>query len=304
MELPDFAPMTGAALLAVARRHGATEVVPLPATGIFNALYAIGDGLILRVPRDHPDFLAALAKEPVAVPYARAAKVRTPELIEYDGSRTLLPVPYTMYERVRGETFGLLPGDPVDSPEVWREVGVDLARLHRAADPDSAVAGLACEELPDGGLLADRLAERGLLGAVDARWLRRWLDRLDDVAGEAPGTFVHGDVQSTNVMLVDGSYAALLDWGACGWGEPAHDFAGMPLRAVPAMLAGYRSAGGTVDDPLRAAIVRRHLQIGIFLAHRPPEPGLSWAERPLGVVVDVLRFFATAPAEWRVLVER
>lgn len=299
MELPPFAPMTDAGLLAVARRHGTSEVTPLPATGIFNALYAVGEHLILRVPRNHPAFLDALSKEPLAVPFARAAGVRTPALIEYDDSRTLLPVPYTVYERVRGETFGLRPGDPVESPAVWQEIGIDLARLHLAADPASPVAGLVCEDLPDGGALADQLAERGGFGAAEARWLRRWLDRLAGIAGEPPRTFVHGDIQSTNVMLVDDSYAALLDWGACGWAGPAADFAGIPLRAVPAMLAGYRSAGGTVDDSLRAAIVGRHLQIGLFLAHRSPEPDLSWAERPLGVLIDILRFFATAPTEWR-----
>jgi Phosphotransferase enzyme family len=115
-----------------------------------------------------------------------------------------------VYERVRGETFGLLPGDPVASPAVWREVGTDLALLHRAADPASPLAGLACEELPDGGQLAEELAERGGFGTADARWLRHWLERLAGIAGEPPGTFVHGDVQTTNVMLVDGAYVALL----------------------------------------------------------------------------------------------
>jgi aminoglycoside phosphotransferase (APT) family kinase protein len=180
---------------------------------------------------------------------------------------------------------------------VWWEVGTDLARLHRSADPASPVAGLVCEDLPDAGGMADRLAERGAVGGVDAQWLRRWLGRLDEAAGGRPTTFVHCDIQSTNVMLADGRYLALLDWGACGWSDPADDFAGIPMRAVPAMLAGYRSAGGAVDEPLQAAIVRRQLQVGLFLAQRSPEPDLSWAERPLGALVDLLRFFATAPAE-------
>jgi len=271
----------------------------LPGVGIFNALYGLGENLILRIPRDHPAFLAALAKEPLAVPVARAAGVRTPSLVDYDDSRTLLPVPYTIYERVHGDTFGLMPGDPVASPPVWQELGADLARLHLGVGSDSPVAGLACEQLPGGVELAEHLGERGMVGAAEVHWLGGWLERLDALAGQRPSVFVHGDIQSTNVMLIDGSYAALLDWGACGWADPAVDFAGIPLRAVPALLSGYAAAGAGVDTGLRAAIVRRHLLIGLFLAHRTPQPGLSWAERPLGVLLDVLRFTSAAPAEWR-----
>jgi len=299
MQLPAFAPVGEAALATVGKRYGAAHVTPLPSVGIFNALYAVGDRLILRVPRDHPAFLAALAKEPLVVPSARAAGVRTPALVDYDDSRTLLPVPYTVYERVHGVTFGLLPGDPVDSPEIWRELGEDLARLHLGVVATSDLADLACEELPDAVELAEHLAQHGMVGSTEADWLCGWLARLDEVAGARPSVLVHGDIQTTNVMLTDGSYAALLDWGACGWADPANDFAGIPMRAVPAMLSGYAARGGRVDPALRAAIVRRHLSIGLFLAQRPPQPELSWAERPMGVLLDLLRFLATAPAEWR-----
>jgi aminoglycoside phosphotransferase (APT) family kinase protein len=299
VDLPAFAPMTDDALAAVAQRYGETSATPLRAVGIFNALFGLGERLILRVPRDHPDFLAALAKEPLAVPAARAVGVRTPALVDYDDTRTLLPVPYTVYERVQGETFGLLSGDLADASPVWRELGVDLARLHRGVGPDSAVAGLSLEELPAGAELAEHLAERGVVGAAEADWLLRWLRRLDEVAGERERVFAHGDIQSTNVMVAGGSYSALLDWGACGWGDPAVDFAGIPMRAVPAMLGGYAAHGAPVEVGLRAAIVRRQLRIGLLLAHRPPQPGLSWAERPLGVPLDLLRFLAHAPVEWR-----
>jgi aminoglycoside phosphotransferase (APT) family kinase protein len=300
MDLPGFATMTEHALNTVARRYGQTEVTPLPAVGIFNALYGLGEDLILRVPRDHPAFLDALAKEPLAVPLARAVGVRTPALVDYDDSRTLLPVPYTVYERVPGDTFGLLPGDPVDAAGVWLELGADLARLHMGVR-DESVAGLTCEGLPDAADLAEQLSQRAIVGPAEAAWLTDWLHHLDRLAGARPSVFVHGDIQTTNVMLTGGSYQAVLDWGACGWADPAVDFAGIPLRAVPALLTGYAGQGAPVDAGLRAAIVRRHLHIGVFLAHRPPQPGRSWAERPMGVLLDVLRFLTDAPTEWHEL---
>ena len=35
-------------------------------------------------------------------------------------------------------------------------------------------------------------------------------------------------------------YEAIIDWGSAGLGDTALDFAGVPLRAVPHMLAGHR----------------------------------------------------------------
>ena len=76
-------------------------------------------------------------------------------------------------------------------------------------------------------------------------------------------------------------YLALIDWGACGWGDPAHEFAGIPLRGVPCMLAGYREITPVPEDETpEARILWRQLQIALYLLGRPPQPGLSWAERP------------------------
>jgi hypothetical protein len=95
-------------------------------------------------------------------------------------------------------------------------------------------------------------------------------------------------------------YLAVLDWGGSGWGDPAWDFAGVPLRVVPSMLEGYREVappGG--DERIEARILWRHLQLGLYLLRRDPQPGRSWAERPLGMLVDVMRFLLDDPGrEW------
>ena len=69
-------------LEAIGERHNlrAGEISPLEDFGIFNAIYLIGSEYILRIPRDAPPFVAAIRKESVAVPAARAAGVRTPAL--------------------------------------------------------------------------------------------------------------------------------------------------------------------------------------------------------------------------------
>ena len=92
------------------------------------------------------------------------------------------------------------------------------------------------------------------------------------------------------------TYLALIDWGACGWGDAAHDFAGIPLRAVPFMLEGYREVAPLPEDETaEARILWRHLQIALYLLGRPPQPGLSWAERPAAMLLEIMRFFLGSP---------
>jgi aminoglycoside phosphotransferase (APT) family kinase protein len=279
----------------------------LPEVGIFNTVFLLGDDLVLRVPRDHPNFIAAARKEAVAAPAARAAGVRTPRLVDFDDGRELLSVPFLVYERVRGEPLGGLDLEPACTPEVWRAVGRDLALVHTRIAAEGPIAELEIEVLDDDPrLLAEEVAMEGQFTALEARWLTRWLDELAPVAlAPGPERLLHGDVQATNVMVDPGSleYLALIDWGAAGWGDPAQDFAGLPLRAVPWALAGHREVAPVDgDETVEARILWRHLQLALWLLRRSPQPGRSWAERPVAMFIEVLRFFLEGPGErWRAL---
>jgi hypothetical protein len=82
LRLPDFPPISSETLEAIRERHGLAdgEISPSKDAGIFNAIYLVGNEYVLRVPRDAPPFVAAIRKESVAVPAARAAGVRKPAL--------------------------------------------------------------------------------------------------------------------------------------------------------------------------------------------------------------------------------
>ena len=301
MHLPDFPPISSETLEAICERHelSAEEISRLDDAGIFNAIYLVGNEYVLRVPRDAPPFVAAIHKESVAVPAARAAGVRTPALVAFDDSLDLLPVPYAIYERVHGETLGALDLGPEATPGVWHEVGRDLAMLHEGVDEYGPVGGLECESLPDPRPVPEELASAGHFTSEEARWLSGWLDLLAPLAlAPLPRRFRHGDLQTSNVMVRPGppTYLALIDWGACGWGDAAYDFAGIPLRAVPFMLEGYRGvAPFPEDETAEARILWRHLQIALYLLGRPPQPGLSWAERPAAMMLEIMRFFLGSP---------
>jgi aminoglycoside phosphotransferase (APT) family kinase protein len=142
------------------------------------------------------------------------------------------------------------------------------------------------------------LAEEGCFSALEARWLTSWLERLRPYLDEpVTPAFLHGDVQMSNVMVgSDLRFLALLDWGGAGWGDPAHDFAGVPLRAVPFMLEGYQQVWPeAMYEAMAGRILHRHLHLALFLLRRQPQPMRSWAERPQSMMLDVLRFFAERP---------
>jgi hypothetical protein len=48
------------------------------------------------------------------------------------------------------------------------------------------------------------------------------------------------------VSVASREYLALLDWGSAGCGDVAWGFAGVPLRAAPWLLAGYRAVAPLV----------------------------------------------------------
>jgi aminoglycoside phosphotransferase (APT) family kinase protein len=260
----------------------------------------VGDDFILRIARNHPKSFSLVYTEKIAVPTARAAGVRTPELLVCDMSLGILPVPYTIYERVRGQALGLLTLDPHATPDTWRAVGRDLARLHHGVSRDGPAAELADEEFPDPRPWAEELAEAGLFTMLEARWLLDWLDRLAPAA-QAPiqRQFCHGDGQATNIMVQPDTfdYLALIDWSEAHWADPAHDFGGKPIRAVPYVLEGYRQAAPLEhDETAEARILWRYLWLALHNLWREPQPKHSWAERPLTFLLDLMRFLMEEPS--------
>jgi aminoglycoside phosphotransferase (APT) family kinase protein len=307
MPLPDFPVITDDILRAIAARHGLKSTIfPLwPQVGTFNAIYGFdADNLILRVPRNHPRFTDAMRNEAIAVPLVVATGVKTPALAIYDDSLDLIPVPYGLWERVPGAALELSVDDPATATSAWTALGHDLALVHAGIPKAGLVAEIVVfEAMTDPRPLPAEIARVGYFTAPEARWLTNWLDRLAPVA-TAPRaeSFLHGDTQSANI-IVDPStlgYAAVIDWGSCRWGDVAEDFAGIPIRAVPPLLDGYREAAGAVDDTIEARILWRHLTLGLHQLRGTPKPDLSWGERPMTHLFDVFRFFTARPSgRWR-----
>lgn len=165
MKLPALTAVSDEALHAIAERHcpGVQQFTRLPEIGIFNSVFLLGKDLVLRVPRDDPQFRHSLEKEVIAVPAARAAGVHTPPIIAFDDSCDLLPVPFIIYERVHGETLEPLDRDETAEARIlWYQLGVALRFAQRGPEPARSWG-----ERPLGMLLQ---ILRFLLESPDKRW--------------------------------------------------------------------------------------------------------------------------------------
>ncbi|WP_432987081.1 phosphotransferase enzyme family protein [Dactylosporangium sp. CA-233914] len=271
---------------AVAARYGVPgEKVHAGPEGGVNTVYFLGDDLVLRVPRTRRA-ADGLFTEAAIIPAARRGGVLTPAVAEFDAT-----VPYLLTERVRGVDA---QAHAVLNPELFEQVGRELAKLHRIAPPP----GLPADgSPPDPWALVSDLRAEGRLDQDGAEWLAGWFDRLAPRVPIAPLRVpVHGDVAPQNIMVAGGALAGLVDWGDAMLADPAVDFAKLPLTVVPAALRGYRGIN------MEPRVLWHHL-VWALARLRDPEPSAArhWSAPPASRLLGLLRFFATTAA-WRDLV--
>lgn len=230
---------------AMFARHG----VPgpwqvLPSTGLANRIFATRD-VVLRVATDHPDGVVDARTESVAAPVARAAGILTPRLIAFDDTRTLVERPFSLWERVHGETLGLTSLSPGQTADVWRGVGRELARLHlrvrECTDPEGYLDEPGRDQ--DVDAVVKRLLDAKKLDIDAAGRVERLAEELrPHIAAGLETRFIHGDIHPMNIMCsADGELLAIIDWGDAGWGDPTLDFAAIPLDAIRSALEGYEA---------------------------------------------------------------
>jgi aminoglycoside phosphotransferase (APT) family kinase protein len=238
------------------------------------------------------------------VPAARAAGVRTPALIAVDHTRELLPAPYTIYERVHGVPFDRIEQVPEAIPDVWRQLGQDLARLHTGITADGPVTQIAVDtfDLDPRHWLLD-VAAAGVIPTHAAAYLEAWLECLAPLAlMPLPLCFCHGDMNVGNVLVEPDTpaYLALVDWGGCLWGDAAWDLALVSLRAVPWLLEGYRSVAPMPSDAtVEARILWRHVRHALAAIHHESQRTEVWVTQRLDRLFTGMRYYLATPcAQW------
>ncbi|MGW4404692.1 phosphotransferase family protein [Nonomuraea sp. NPDC004702] len=293
-----------ATLAAIAGLFGTTaeHIRPLP-SGVANHVLLLGDDLVLRIPRTE-QFLPDLVKEAAVIPYARRAGVRTPEIVAFDDTCSVVDVPYMVLTRTRGTDLASLDLPDADPERLYRQAGRELGKLHRLTpDTAPAPAGVPTDDgNADPWALTDRLLKDGWIDAETARWLAGWFDRLSPhLPTSPPSVLIHGDIAPQNLLISPrtAQLNGIVDWGDAAWADPAADFAKVPLTGIPAMLAGYRQETGIPTGPptWEARVLWFHLTWALGRLEDPvPRPGeRHWTAPPASRLLSLLRFFTSAP---------
>ena len=284
----------------ILRHHGLhAPWSPLPSTGVANRVYATA-AVVVRVARAEAEAYADAHTEWVAAPVAHAAGVLSPRLLAYDEAGRFAATPYSIWQRVDGEALGLVARRTAIPAATWRALGGELARLHGEvrACPDPH-GWLDSPSLGEPQLALATLAARGRLDAQWVRALERWLHRLAPLIATAAPTarFVHDDLHEMNLMCrADGTLTALIDWGDAGWGDPALDFAALPVVGMEDALAAYEAvAPGLLGDGVEARILWARLTGAL--------ERLVWNARRDGKLRELARFSAAPPPRWRPFVD-
>lgn len=289
-ETPTSAALVRRLLASQMPRWAYLPVAPLASSGTDNALFRLGEELLVRLPRIH---------------WAAEDAAKDARWLPWLAPRLPLAVPEPLALGAPGEGYPY-------AWSVYRWLPGESARLERLADPASAartLAGflLALQALDtDGGPDAVRLGARAAPDGLERRDARTRAC-LDELAGEldlpaalavweaalaaepwrGPPVWVHGDVMPGNVLLRDGRAHAVIDWASLSVGDPAPDLmVAWSLFAGESREAFLKAMGA--DDAMRAR-ARGHAlsQAAIFIPyyrHTNPE-GVENARRLVATVL-------------------
>jgi aminoglycoside phosphotransferase (APT) family kinase protein len=215
-------------------RWAELPIEPVYPRGTDNALYRLGDDMVVRLPRTERTS-ATLKRErrwlpklapllPLAVPVPLAEGTPT------DG----YPFEWSIYSWLEGE-------DAIHEPvSDLRRFGTDLAQFIAALQRIDPTRGPhpGEENFSRGVPLAfrdeaTRASIAALAGTIDVGAVTAaWEAALRAPKWDRPPVWIHGDLDARNLLVEEGRLSAVIDWGGVGVGDPACDV--MVAWKVPA----------------------------------------------------------------------
>lgn len=259
------------------------ELAPRPLTvlanGWDNALFRLGEDLLVRLPRrrvaadligHEQRWLPALAAEqPLPIP--------VPLLVGRPSAT--FPWPWSITVFFTGLTAAAEPRPDLD--HAARALGGFLARLHRPAPSDAPVnpvRGVPLQQRTES--LHANLAL--ISEAIDTEAAEElWRVALAAEPWALPPVWVHGDLHPANLLTNDGALVAVLDFGDLTAGDPATDLAVAWMLFPPAERATFwnsyaAAAGHPVGEALRLRAHGWALHLGaVFVARSTDNPVMA-----------------------------
>ncbi len=263
----------------------------LVANGWDNAIFRLGDELLVRLPRRQ---LAAdlVVNEQRWLPELAPAlplPVPAPLRVGRPSATAGYPWSWSVCRWFDGDVAAdVMLTDPAAEA---RRLGAFVAALHHPAPADAP--GNPFRGQPIAELDARVRQNVAALGHErSGEVLARWDDLVETPPWNGPDVWLHGDLHSANVVVTDGSVSAVLDFGDLTASDPAVDLAiGWMLFDVPQRNA-FRAAASAGPFPVDDATWRRgeawalHFAL-LYLANSADNPRFTrMGDQLLGSVLD------------------
>jgi aminoglycoside phosphotransferase (APT) family kinase protein len=243
-ELPTDARLVGRLIAAQFPQWRGHPIERVPSAGTENALYRLGDDMVVRLPRIHwavgngdKDFqwlprLAPLLPVAIPVPLAKGMPAEG------------YPWEWGVYPWLEGENPTV---DRIADPSsLTRDVVQFVEALHRVdlADGPATRRGAPLEG-QDESARAALVALEGMIDTDAAA--AAWDEALETPAWAGPPVWIHGDLLPGNLLLEDGRLTGVIDWSLLGIGDPACDLI-IAWGVLPAEARTVFRAELDIDD--------------------------------------------------------
>jgi aminoglycoside phosphotransferase (APT) family kinase protein len=270
-------------LLAAQFPHWADlPIVRVLSSGTDNALYRLGDDMVVRLPRIHWA-VGGVDKDLEWLPQlAPLLPVSIPVPLAKGGPTDGYPWAWGVYPWLAGENPAV-DGIP-DAESLTSDVANFVNALHRVdlVDGPSAGRGRPLGEVQDEEARAALLELRGMrLIDVNAA-TAAWEEALEAPRWSGPAVWVHGDLLSGNLLLEGGRLTGVIDWGGVGVGDPACDLI-VAWGLIPRALRPVFRAAVGFDDATWARGRGWALSVGLIALpyYKETNPTLAATARRL-----------------------
>jgi len=241
--------LVGRLLAAQFPQWGGLPIEPVDSAGTDNAIYRLGDDMAVRLPRIQ-SATGQLDKEHQWLPrLAPLLPLGIPAPLAKGIPAEGYPWHWSVYRWLEGENATIdRIGDPGEAAADLAQFVTALQRIDPtggpAPGPHNSFRGVPLA-MRDAFTRAAIASLRDTLdaGAVTAAWEAA----LHAPVWHGPHVWIHGDLQSGNLLAVQGRLSAVIDFGCLGVGDPACDLI-VAWNLLPADTRNVFRAALGVDD--------------------------------------------------------
>lgn len=218
----------------------------VPSWGTDNALFRLGDDLVVRLPVHEASAHDLEREERWAPAVASGLPVRVPERVARGEPAHGYPFHWCVWRWIHGDNA--IAGELADPHRTARELAAVVRALHLIDPAGGPPAGRGVPLSDPDRDRCTRESIEQLRGILDVEVVgAAWEEALRVPAWDRAPVWVHGDLAPGNMIFATDHLVAVLDWGGVGVGDPACDL--LPAwNLLPAEARRtFRDAVG-VDD--------------------------------------------------------